>query len=201
MHELVEYIGPNKSAWYFAQWKVRNHRICLFRGILGGIFIYVLDGIDKKVVSWPSYRHKGLMLCQINYLADQILEGNIKFVDSILPKMAFSTLIDEDVDPGGVVRELEKWQNEVFGNKLDPWMYRLQEGMQKFMPIEDFDVEEITKNYQELIPLAIADLDRKLIKRTKEKDVPKWDDISEKEEITDDELEEMLGKDYNEDDF
>jgi hypothetical protein len=198
MHKEVDYIGPNKTSFYFGQWSVKKHRICLYRAPLGGMYVYVIDEIDQVILTWPSYPQKAIILCQLNYLADQILQGNIKFVDSIACKHMFHSKYDilQGEEPNVKLHgeALNEWQQKIFGSKLDMWE-------DKYIYIDHLPLEELIKTFNELTELWVKDISKNWKSDKRAKGSTKRLEEPE-EEMTDEELQKILNDtDLLEDDF
>jgi hypothetical protein len=169
MQEDIESLGPNKAQRYIGHWAVNNYRVAFYRATLGGLYITVKDTEEKEILCWPSIYHKAIIMCQLNYLAHEILNNNIENVKKVTFKQYFRSKYDthgNNFDIKLLWEDMNKWQAETFDGKLDEW-----EGKYKYIPEMNWD--EAAKLYAEYAKLEVDAFMTETKKKTDEPKISK----------------------------
>jgi hypothetical protein len=153
----IKYLGSNPPKYYLCCWKVKDHYLTVERTLFGGIFCRVRNEAEEIVVNyWPSTYHQTVILMQLNYLADEILRGNVANIRQLTSKQHFKNKwhnADDEKNPGWkkeYVEAVVKWVAEIWGDLLDPWQ-------DNYLHIPTFPEEEAVRAFNDISPIIMKD--------------------------------------------
>lgn len=124
--ERVNFIGHNIKAHYGLIWQVDDYMIVLYRGMLGGMFLQVIDPKGEKVADWPTTYSMHIVAMQVNYMIDQTLKGDIAWIRKVHPRQGFIAKVPPEVEDSPdlkkiIATQMVEWVNKTFGECLDEY--------------------------------------------------------------------------------